>query len=146
MKILYFLLLFPAIAFGRLGDNEAQINQRYGQPYKTVQQPSARHKTAYYTVENFWIKVDFIDGLVQAEMYQTLDHSEISIAECRRLLSVNGGEWRQVGREDSDVWQQGDFASAVRVHLNGFVLHTFFYEKFTDWEKANVVPSGLPNF
>jgi hypothetical protein len=58
------LLLFAHTALGRIGEKQAQIDKRYGQP------TSGSHWTKTYRYEDFFVIVTFDDGVSGIETYE----------------------------------------------------------------------------
>jgi hypothetical protein len=85
------LLLFGPTAFARIGETEAQIEKRYGQP------TSSFRSTKGYFYKDFFIIVTFDNGVSGIETYQRRNATPMTAEEIRRLLEANGGgtKWHE---------------------------------------------------
>jgi hypothetical protein len=78
------LLLFSPTAFARIGETQAQIEKRYGQP------TSSFRSTRGYFYKDFFIIVTFDNGVSGIETYQKRNAAPMTAGQIRRLLEVNG--------------------------------------------------------
>ena len=78
------VVLFGSAAFARIGETEAQIEKRYGQP------TSGSHSTKTYGYEDFFVIVTFDDGVSGIETYEKCNGAPISAVEIGKLLEANG--------------------------------------------------------
>lgn len=85
------LLLFGPTAFARIGETEAQIEKRYGQP------TSSFRSTKGYFYKDFFIIVAFDNGVSGIETYEKRNGAPMSAVEIARLLEANGGgtKWHE---------------------------------------------------
>jgi hypothetical protein len=85
------LVLFGATAFARIGEAEAQIEKRYGEP------TSGSRLTKRYSCKNLVIIVTFNNGVSGIETYEKRNGTPMSVMEIRRLLEANGGgtKWHE---------------------------------------------------
>jgi hypothetical protein len=85
------LVLFGATAFARIGETEAQIEKRYGEP------TSGSRLTKTYSYKNLVIIVTFDNGVSGIETYEKRNDTPMRAVEIRRLLEANGGgiKWHE---------------------------------------------------
>jgi hypothetical protein len=85
------LVLFGATAFARIGETEAQIENRYGRS------ASSFRSTKGYFYKDFFIIVTFDNGVSGIETYEKRNGTPMSAAEIRKLLEANGGgtKWHE---------------------------------------------------
>jgi hypothetical protein len=85
------LVFFGATAFARIGETEAQIEKRYGEP------TSGSRLTKTYSYKNLVVIVTFNHGVSGIETYEKRNGTPMSAVEIRRLLEANGGgtKWHE---------------------------------------------------
>ena len=85
------LVLFGATAFARIGETEAQIENRYGRS------ASSFRSTKQYFYRDFFIIITFDNGVSGIETYEKRNGAPMSAVEIRRLLEANGGgtKWHE---------------------------------------------------
>jgi hypothetical protein len=91
-KILMAALMVACVtssAFARLGETEAQCEQRYGKPAQSTNVGAI--KNSVYHFRSFQIIVSFEDGKSKSEAYAKEDSAEISNGEITALLDANSG-------------------------------------------------------
>ena len=88
------LVLFGATAFARIGETEAQIQKRYGQP------TSGSGATKTYSYKDFFIIVTFDNGVSAIETFQKRGSSPMPVKEIAAVLKANGGgeKWSEPTR------------------------------------------------
>ena len=93
------LLLFAHTALGRIGEKQAQIEKRYGQP------TSGSHWTKTYRYEDFFVIVTFDDGVSGIETYEKCNGAPMSAVEIGKLLDANGDgtKWQEPIRNGLEV-------------------------------------------
>lgn len=111
------ILLMATTARARIGESEAAIAQRYGEPLSWKDGYNARHKSASYEFKNYRITIDFIDGRSAIEYFTTKDHTPFSAEERQVILGANGDlkQWVLVAGNDTvNYWDYrfGDTLSA----------------------------------
>jgi len=81
MKALTFTVLvwitFAATGFSRIGEDEKQIEARYGKPGKDLGTHGDVHELGYIS-GGFMILVDFVNGISQREGFANPDTSPLS--------------------------------------------------------------------
>ena len=98
------MMSLSSVATARIGETEAEIHVRYGQPLPlekiTPLSPDV------YEVAALQVFVTFLDGVSESETFQKLGGSQFSAAEIQMLLEANGGgaKWE----EDTSDFSDGD--------------------------------------
>src|SRR5213593_201328 len=129
MKALTFTVLvwitFAATGFSRIGEDEKQIEARYGKPGKDLGTHGDVHELGYIS-GGFMILVDFVSGISQREGFANPDTSPISpqsVEEILRMSAPEGTSWHSIpSTSDDRSWQRSDdkavaFFPAVRKFL-----------------------------
>lgn len=80
-------------ASAHLWESQAQIEQRYGPPFKTKGYPDRR--SYFYAFENWEIEVKYFNGISELESYRHRDReARFTDSEVRGLLAANSaGNW-----------------------------------------------------
>lgn len=138
LKSLFACLAFccvsvPSVSFGRLGENEQELERRYGRPfYQTTDKaniPPGGEKRLNYLRENITVHVTLSRGRSVAEGYEFKDNAQeplpiegkvLQTAEAILEANSEGHEWkrhpipRSINPDILHVWQRSDGgASAV---------------------------------
>lgn len=131
--ILLALAAFSSQAKANLWETKAQIEKRWGEPIQIKGYPDERIYT--YRVDQFRVRVGFLDGFSQYEHYRHLglpgEYPPLSQAEVETLLRSNsfGQEWKTEGENywlpDRSV---GAFTSAESGKVNSLHLSTAQYD------------------
>ena len=106
-----------ATGFGRIGEDEKQIEARYGKPGKDLGTRGEIHEVGYMS-GGFMIVVDFDNGISKREGFANPDTSGLSADAIKQILamsSADGTQWREqpaVGEDRS--WRCSD-NSAVAI-------------------------------
>lgn len=90
------LSLFAQSAFALIGENEKQIEARYGKPKKVIYEGS-ESRFVSYVARGFAIDVRFIAGISKAEFFQPLDKSTFTEEEVKHALALSadkGQSWQ----------------------------------------------------
>src|SRR6266581_7106338 len=102
MKALTFMsLVWIALAvtgFGRIGEDEKQIEARYGKPGKDLGNRGEVHEVGYMA-GGYMILVDFVNGISQREGFANPDTSTLSADAIRQILAMSAAEgtkWEEV--------------------------------------------------
>src|SRR5438067_10951164 len=85
-------------AFGRVGEDEKQIEARYGKPGKDLGTKGQIHEIGYMSA-GFTILVDFVYGISRREGFVNPDTSILSAVAINQLLSMSAA--------DGTRWQDG---------------------------------------
>lgn len=93
------LVLCVATAFGRIGETEAQIEKRYGQP------TSSFRSTKGYFYKDLFIIVTFDNSVSGIETFQKRNDNPMARAEIEKLLEANsdGSKWQRSARNDFEI-------------------------------------------
>jgi hypothetical protein len=96
MLAIFLLAILPGPLFARLGETEAQIEARYGQPSETNFLYGFRAEI--FSISGMQIMVSFLDGKSAWEEYNKVDQSDLSDHEIDILMNANGQgkNWEQV--------------------------------------------------
>jgi hypothetical protein len=115
MKALTFTVVvwitLAATGFGRIGDDEKQIEARYGKAGKDLGTHGEVHEFGYIS-GGFMILVDFVNGISQREGFANPDTSPLSpqsVEEILRLSAPEGTSWQQAPASGDDrSWRRSD--------------------------------------
>ena len=91
----------------RLGETEAQVATRYGEPLQKFDLLSTNDATAYST-NRLWIAVYFTNGVSVAEMFVPQDRDDLRTDARDVLLEQQrqGSAWTEVQSEPMDLFQR----------------------------------------
>jgi hypothetical protein len=106
-RLLILIGLFTATSaptvFAYLWESQAAIEQRYGQPVKTIGYPDDRAYT--YAFENFQVEIEFFNSSSQKETYSLMaPNRQLDAAEIRRILEANSAGQGWAGGEKVNEW------------------------------------------
>ena len=110
-------IMLMATGFGRIGEDEKQIEARYGKAGKDLGTRGEIHEVGYMS-GGFMIVVDFVNGISKREGFANPDTSALSADAIKQILamsSADGTQWREqpaVGEDRS--WRCSD-NSAVAI-------------------------------
>jgi hypothetical protein len=115
MKALTFTVLvwisLAATSFGLIGDDEKQIEARYGKAGKDMGTHGEIHEIGY-TAGAMMILVDYVKGISQREAFATADASPLSAEAIKQILSVSAPEgttWQEGPAKEGDrMWTRSD--------------------------------------
>ncbi len=79
-------------AHARLGQTEAQMEARYGQPISKTDMQDVLGTDRIYRTAGVHISVTFVDGICQVEWIQKDDESPLSDKEVHTPLSTSGSQ------------------------------------------------------
>jgi hypothetical protein len=115
MKALMFTtflsMVLAATGFGRIGENEKEIEARYGKAGKDLGTRGAIHEVGYM-FSGYMILVDFVNGISKREGFANPDTSPLSADAIKQILamsSADGTNWQEqpaVGEDRS--WRCSD--------------------------------------
>jgi hypothetical protein len=102
------LLLCDVTAFARIGETEAQIENRYGKPI------SSSPSTKGYLYNDFFIIVTFDNCVSGIETFERRNRAPLSDVEIGSLLEANGGgtKWDEPIRNRFEVHYKAKGRSA----------------------------------
>ncbi len=99
------------VAFARIGEDEKQIEARYGKPGKDLGNHGSVHEVGYMS-EGFMILVDFVNGISQREGFANPDTSALTVEAVERILvmsAVEGTKWQEMSAPAGDrSWKRSD--------------------------------------
>ncbi|MDP9186532.1 MAG: hypothetical protein M3O72_04150 [Verrucomicrobiota bacterium] len=115
MKALTFTSLvwiaLAATVFGRIGEDEKQIESRYGKPGKDLGNHGEVHQIGYIS-NGFMILVGFVNGVSQREGFANPDTSALTPEAVERILimsAVEGTKWQETNAPGGDrSWKRSD--------------------------------------
>ena len=98
-------------AFGRIGDDEKQIEAIYGKPAKVLEEKENVRKVGY-AVGAVAVIVDFVNGISRREAFAKADTSAIKDDEIQQMLNVSAAEnttWKEEpGKQGDRTWKRSD--------------------------------------
>ena len=118
-------LALAATGFGRIGDDEKQIETRYGKAGKDLGTHGEVHEIGYLA-GGFMILVDFVNGISQREGFANPDTSALSADAIKQILSMSAAEgtkWDEapaIGEDRS--WRRSDGKAVAIFPLQGKFL------------------------
>ena len=105
------LTLGAAAAFGRIGDDEKQIEALYGKAAKVLNEKGSLRQVGY-TAGGFAVVVDFVNGISRREGFAKPDTSMLTAQEIEQILSVSaadGTTWKETpGQAGDKKWNRSD--------------------------------------
>jgi hypothetical protein len=115
MKALTFTSLvwitLAATGFGRVGEDEKQIEARYGKAGKDLGTHGEVHEVGYMA-GGFMILVDYVNGISQREGFANPDTSALSADAIKQILAMSvaeGTNWQDASDKDGDkMWTRSD--------------------------------------
>ena len=103
------LTLFAQSAFALIGENEKQIEARYGHPKKIGKfGKGGQDRTISYVAQGFAIDVGFIAGISRRETFSTLDKSPITEDAIRMVLAISSEKGQTWQSNSPPNWQRSD--------------------------------------
>jgi hypothetical protein len=104
-------IVLAATGFGRVGEDEKQIESRYGKPGKDLGNHGEVHQIGYIS-NGFMILVDFVNGVSQREGFANPDTSALTPEAVERILimsAVEGTKWQEANAPGGDrSWKRSD--------------------------------------
>lgn len=93
--LLFAFILLHGTATARIGETEAEVEARYGDPIFLLPSQENAGPTKCYLSGGFSIAVTYVEGRSAREMLAKADKSEITEKEINRLLAANaaGSSW-----------------------------------------------------
>jgi hypothetical protein len=143
ITILAFLLLITSPrSQARIGETEADIQQRYGAATVEKQESDPRDKGCVYHSNGFIIMVHFLDGKSASEYFKKEDNSPILQGEAAVILKANeiGGKWNNTWGNSTVGYWEWTLGSSLWARLDSnsryLVITTHEFEAFAKREKA----------
>jgi hypothetical protein len=97
--------------FARVGDDQKQIESRYGQAGKDLGNHGEVHEVGYVS-GGFMILVDYVNGISQREGFTKPDTSPMTDQNIKDILALSAAEgttWQeQPGKEGDKAWKRSD--------------------------------------
>ena len=129
MKALTFTVLvwitLAARSFGLIGEDEKQIEARYGKAGKDMGTHGEVHEIGYITGA-MMILVDYVKGISQREAFATADTSPLSAEAIKQILSVSASEgttWQEGPAKEGDrMWNRSDGKAVAMLPVLGKFL------------------------
>jgi hypothetical protein len=104
-------VIFASTSFGLIGEDEKQIEARYGKAGKDMGTHGEIHEIGYRTGA-MMILVDYVKGISQREAFATADTSPLSAEAIKQILSVSAAEgttWQEGAAKEGDrTWNRSD--------------------------------------
>ncbi len=91
--------VFAATTFARIGEDEKQVEARYGPPGKDLGSHGQVHELGYVTSNGFMIVVDYVNGISQREGFTKPDTSAMTDQNIKDVLAMSAA--------DGTTWQEG---------------------------------------
>jgi hypothetical protein len=108
------VLVWIALArtgLGEIGEDEKQIEARYGKPGKDLGTHGNVHELGYMS-GGFMILVDFVNGISQREGFANPDTSPLSphsVEDILRMSAPEGTSWKEAPASGDDrSWSRSD--------------------------------------
>ena len=104
-------IILAATSFGLIGEDEKQIEARYGKAGKDLGTHGEVHEIGY-AAGAMMILVDYVNGISQREAFAGADTSPLSAEAIKQILSVSAPEgttWQEApGKEGDKIWNRSD--------------------------------------
>jgi hypothetical protein len=104
-------LALASNSFGRIGEDEKQIEARYGKPGKDLGTRGEVHQVGY-VVNEFLAVVSFVNGISQRESFAKPDTSPLTPEAIQKILAMSaadGTKWEETKAEGGDKsWARSD--------------------------------------
>ena len=104
-------ITLTAAAFGRIGDDEKQIESLYGKAAKVLNEKGSLRQVGY-TAGAFAVMVDFVNGISRREGFAKPDTSMLTPQDIEQILSVSAAEgmtWKEApGQAGDKKWNRSD--------------------------------------
>lgn len=126
MRSLHFALIIligaTVTAAADIGENEQQIEARYGKPAKIMSE-RGNFRVLGYLSGGFMILVDFVNGTSQREGFASPDTSALSKDDVDRILAMtapSGLKWEELPEKDgARYWNRSDWKAIATVSPDG---------------------------
>jgi len=100
-----------AAAFGRIGDDEKQIEGHYGKAAKVLGEKGGVRQVGY-GAGPFAIVVDFVNGISRREGFAKPDTSPLTPEDIQQILAASAPEnttWKETtGKGGDRTWERSD--------------------------------------
>lgn len=124
ISLLAVAFLFAASsAFARLGETEAQIEQRYGKPTKIMDGQSATGAVnRTYSYDIFHIVVGFIDGVSHMESVMIKGGLKLDSEQISKLLAANAPSGTHWVKQSKSKWTRTDKGATAELSFDAAEL------------------------
>ena len=103
--------VFTSPAFARIGENEQQIEARYGKAGKDLGNRGDIHEVGY-VANGFMILVDYVGGISKREGFTKPDTSALTDQNIKDILAMSaadGTTWQEgQGQGGDKLWNRSD--------------------------------------
>jgi len=100
-----------AVASARIGDDEKQIEARYGKAAKEIGEKAGVRQVGYASGA-FAVVVDFVNGISRREGFAKPDTSMLTSEEIQQILNVSAADnttWKEApGKQGDRIWNRSD--------------------------------------
>ena len=104
-------LAFAATGFARIGEDEKQIEARYGEAGKDMGTKGDVHEVGYVS-NGFMILVSFVNGISQREGFTKPDTTPLSDENIKEILAISaadGTTWQEaLNQTGNKTWNRSD--------------------------------------
>jgi hypothetical protein len=104
-------IVLAATGFGRIGEDEKQIEARYGEAGKDLGTHGEIHEVGYMA-GGYMILVDFVNGISQREGFAKPDTSaltDVAVLQILALSAAEGTNWEPTPGSGGDrSWRRSD--------------------------------------
>lgn len=112
-------------AFGRIGDDEKQIEALYGKAAKALGEKGSARQVGY-TAGAVAVVVDFVNGISRREGFAKADTSVLNAEEIQQILAVSAADnttWKEEpGKEGDRTWKRSDNKAQAFLPARGTFL------------------------
>lgn len=114
-----------AVAFARIGEDDKQIEARYGKPGKDLGNHGNVHEVGYMS-GGFMILVDFVNAVCQREGFAKPDTTALTDQEIKNILALSAPEgttWEEGAAKAGDKsWNRSDHKAIAVLAAQGTFL------------------------
>ena len=129
MKTISLIILFlssaTTLSFARIGDNEKQVEERYGKAGRDMGTHGNVHQMGY-AASGFMILVDYVDGICHREGFANPDTSplkEDALVQILKMSAAEGTGWQLGPSNGADKsWRRTDGKAVAILPANGIFL------------------------
>jgi hypothetical protein len=116
-------LFAASSAFARLGEEEAQIEQRYGKPTKIMNGQSATGAVnRAYSYDIFHVVVGFIDGVSHMESVMIKGGLKLDSEQISKLLAANAPSGTHWIKQSRSKWTRSDKGATAELSFDAAEL------------------------
>jgi hypothetical protein len=104
-------MILAATGFARIGEDEKQIEARYGKAGKDLGNHGNVHEVGYIST-GFAIVVDYVNGVSQREGFTKPDTAQLTPENIQQILNMSAAEgtkWEELPTKTGDItWSRSD--------------------------------------